>query len=361
VSAVLDTLSSLLGGPAPPSVRVPGLEVAFGGASASEWAAALVGVSVECGVAPAVDAAEVVLSAGAAVAVALADTGSVALGFGDGGTDAVFTGTVAAIRRGLGGETRVAAVNGGAALAALRLNRSYEKRSVGDIVRDIAGEAGVDTASIEDGPTLPFYVVDDGRNGWTHVAELAAKSGFLARFAPDGSLVVGPASEGSAAQSFTFAQDVLALDAAEQQPAAGAITVVGEGAAGSQGDAAWSWLVKDPSGVTGTAGSGDPARLVRDHSLRTLDAASGAAEAASATAAARATTARLLVPGAAKAAVGATVAVTGTPGGTLDGTFVVRGVRHRYAKREGFTSLLLLSRTGAGTGGGLASLAGGVL
>ena len=204
---------------------------------------------------------------------------------------------------------------------------------------------------------MPFYVVDDGRNGWTHIADLAAKSGFLARFAPDGSLDVGPASEGSPAQSFTFAQDVLALDAAEQPPAAGAITVVGEGAAGSQGDAAWSWLVKDPSGVTGTAGSGDPARLVRDHSLRTLDAASGAAEAASATAAAGAMTARLLVPGAPKATVGATVAVTGTPDGTLDGTYVVRGVRHRYAKREGFTSLLLLGRGGGAAGGGLASLA----
>ena len=122
-----------------------------------------------------------VLSAGAGVAVALGDTGSVALGFGDGGTDAVFAGTVAAIHRGLAGETRVAALNGGAALAALRLNRSYEKRSVGDIVRDLAGEAGVDTGAIEGGPTLPFYVVDDGRNGWTHIADLAAKSGFLAR------------------------------------------------------------------------------------------------------------------------------------------------------------------------------------
>jgi hypothetical protein len=195
-----------------------------------------------------------------------------------------------------------------------------------------------------------------------HVADLAAKSGFLARFAADGSLDFGAASEGEPAQTFAFAQDVLALDAAERPPAAGAITVVGEGAAGTQGDAAWSWLVKDPSGVTGTAGSGDPARLLRVRSLRTSDAAGGAAEAAAATAASGATTARLLVPGAPKATVGATVAVQGTPDGGLDGNYVVRGVRHRYAKREGFTSLLLLTRSGdAAGGGGLASLVGGLL
>jgi hypothetical protein len=361
MSAVLDTLSSLLGGSVPPSVRVPGLEVSFGGASADDWAAALVSVAVEAGVAPAVDAADVVLATGGGVDVALRDAGSVALGFGDSGADAVFAGTVGAIHRSLSGETRIVAVNGGAALAALRLNRSYEKRTVGDIVRDLASEAGVDAGSIEDGPTLPFYVVDDGRSGWMHVGDLAAKSGFLARFAPDGSLDVGPASEGEPAQTFTFAQDVLALDAAECPPVAGAITVVGEGAAGTQGDAAWSWLVKDPSGVTGTAGSGDPARLLRDRSLRTLDAASGAAEATAARAAAGATTARLLVAGAPKATVGATVAVVGTPDGALDGTYVVRGVRHRYAKREGFASLLLLSRSGDAAAGGLTSLVGGLV
>jgi phage protein D len=361
MSAVLDTLSSLLGGSAPPSVRVPGLEVSFGGASADDWAAALVSVTVEAGVAPAVDAADIVLAAGAGVEVALGDAGSVALGFGDSGPDAVFAGAVGAVHRSLSGETRIAAVDGGAALAALRMNRSYEKRTAGDIVRDLAGEAGADAGSIEDGPKLPFYVVDDGRSGWMHIADLAAKSGFLARFAPGGSLEFGPASEGAPAQTFAFAQDVLALDAAECPPAAGAITVVGEGAAGTQGDAAWSRLVKDPSGVTGTAGSGDPARLLRDRSLRTLDAASGAAEAAAARAAAGATTARLLVPGAPKATVGASVAVQGTPDGALDGTYVVRGVRHRYTKREGFASLLLLSRSGGAGGGGLASLVGGLL
>jgi phage protein D len=358
MSSVLDAVSSLLGGSAPAAVRVPGVEVSFGAASADDWARALVSVSVVAGTAPAVDAAEVVLAAGGGVETALGDTGSISLGYGDGSNESVFAGAVHAVHRSLSGSTRVGAANGGAALAALRLNRSYEKRKAGEIVRDLAGEAGVDTGSIEAGPQFPFYVVDDGRSGWTHVADLAAKSGFVARFDGDGALVFGPPSEGAPVQTFSYTQDVLALDATEASPAAGAVTVVGEGAAGTKGDDAWSWLVKDPSGVSGSAGSGDPARLVRDRSLRSADASSGAAQGLADRAAGGAATARLLVAGAPKATVGSAIAVEGAPDGALNGTYVVRGVRHRYAKRGGFTSLLLLTRSG---GGGPGSLLGGLL
>ena len=147
------------------------------------------------------------------------------------------------------------------------------------IVRDLAGEAGVDTGSIEDGPTFPFYVVDDGRSGWTHVADLAAKSGFVARV--DARRLRSSSARRAQAQSGAdvhYAQDVLALDAAEAAPAAGAVTVVGEGAAGHQGRRRLELARQGSLRRHGTAGSGDPARLVRDRSLRSTDAASGAAE-----------------------------------------------------------------------------------
>ena len=156
---------------------------------------------------------------------------------------------------------------------------------------------------------------------------------------------------------------MLALESFEAPPSAGAVTVIGEGAAGSQGSDAWSWLVKDPSGVTGSSGSGDPARLVSDPSLRSSDAAQGAADGIAAAAGAGASTARLLVTGAPKAVVGGAVAVSGAPDDSLNGTWVVRGLRHRYTKRGGFTTLLLLSKAGGGAGGlgGLAGAIGGLL
>jgi phage protein D len=363
VSAVLDTLSSMLGGTsAPAAVRAPRAEVSFGSGSPEDWAKVLVSLTVEAAAAPAVGAVEIVV-APRAPAAAVGDTGSVKLGFGDDGPSDVFTGAIHAVHRNLDGSMRIVAADGAAPLAALRMNQSYEQLSAGRIVSDLASQVGVSVRA-EDGPSLPFYVVDDGRSAWSHVDALARLSGFVAACTPAGRLGFGPAADGDPVQTFSYGGDVLSLESFEAPPAAGAVTAIGEGAAGSQGSDAWNWLVKDPSGVTGTSGSGAPARLVTEAALRSSDAAQGAADAVAAAAKAGATTARLLVPGAPKAVVGSAVAVKGAPDAALNGTWVVRGLRHRYTKRGGYTTLLLVTKSGGGAGGlagGLAGALGGLL
>jgi len=326
-------------------VRKPAFAIAFGSGSAADWARTLESVSVEAGLAPAVDAAEVVVAArGDAAAAALGDTGHVSLGFGDDGPAAVFAGSVRAVHRTVAGKTRVVGSNGGAALAAFRLDQGYEQQSVGAVVRDLASKAGVDTGSIDDGPTLPYYVVDGRRSAWEHVARLGDLAGFAARFDAAGVLQFGPLQSGSPVQTFAFGRDVLELDAFEAPPAAGSVTVVGEGAAGSKGADAWSWNLKDVSPLKASAGFGDPAVVVQLGGVRSSDAASAAAEAIAANAKLGALTARLLVPGAPKAAVGTTVAVDGAPDAMLNGSWLVRGVRHRLVKARGYTTLLLLAK-----------------
>ena len=89
-------MSSLLSGTASPAVHKPAFELAFGSSSADDWARALAEVSVEAGLAPAVDVASVVLAARSdAPSAALADTGHVSLGFEDDATVGVFKGAVA--------------------------------------------------------------------------------------------------------------------------------------------------------------------------------------------------------------------------------------------------------------------------
>ncbi len=338
-------MTSLIGGPALPAVRKPAFELSFGSAGADDWARALASVRVEAGLAPAVDAAEIVLSArDDAPAVALEDTGGVSLGFEDDGPIAVFKGAVRAVHRTVSGRTRVVASNGGAVLAGFRLDQGYEQQSAGDIVRDLAGRAAVDTGSIDDGPDLPYYVVDSRSSAWEHVAKLAALAGFAAWFDADGGLHFGPVEPGDPAQTFTYGEDVLEVDALEAPPTAGSVTVIGEGAAGSKGEDAWSWNVKDASPVKASAGSGDPAVLVQLGALRSADAASAAAEALAARAKLGGLTARLLVPGAPKATVGSTVGVAGAPDDTLNGSWLVRGLRHRLVKARGYTTLLLLAK-----------------
>lgn len=364
-------LTAFPGSSAPAALRRPVFEIAFGagggssplGALASAlgaggadpWKAHLVEVVVETALAPFADVAEIHLAPGPdAPAVALGDAGSISLGYEDAGAETVFTGVVEGVRRTIAGATRITVAGAGAALSRLRVNQAYEGQSAGAIVRDLAGRAGVSTGTVEDGIDFPYTVVDDRTGAWGHVARLARLSGHLAYVTPTGELFFAPYAEGEPAQSFAYGADLLALEVAEAAPVVGAVTAVGEGAAGSQGAEAWGWLVKDPAAVTREGGTGDPPRLVQDGALRSSDAVQAAAEGVALAASRMGLTGRLLVPGAPAVAVGSTVEVADAPQEALGGSFLVRRVRHRFSKREGFTTLLDVS--GGGSAGGLGSL-----
>lgn len=374
-------IADLLGGSSPPpAFRRPVFDVRFGGGggglggvasavggalgvggAADPWKQHLVAVSVESGIAPAVDAVEVWLTADPqAPTAALDDEGSVSLGYEDDSPVLTFTGKVAGVRRGINGLTRITATAGGAALARLRVNQSYEDQTAGDVVSDLAGQAEVATGTVEDGVDLPFYVIDDRRSAWVHVAALARRSGFLAYVTPEGELYFGPYEPGDPVQTFTYGEDVLRLEASEASPEVGKVNTWGEGSAGSQGKDAWSWLVKDPASVQGSAGGGGPERWVHDPALRSGDAAKTAAQGIADAAGRLAVTGTLLVPGAPAVTAGSTIEIAGAPQDALNGKFLVRWVRHRLAKREGFTTRIVFSKS-EGAGGGLLGALGGLL
>ena len=360
---ILDLLTG--GTPAPPAFRRPVFAVRFGfggGGAADPWRQHLVAVAVESGLAPAVDAVEIWLTADPqAPTVALDDAGTASLGYADDSPVLTFTGKVAGVRRGLGGLTRITATSGGAALARLRVNQSYEDQTAGDVVRDLAGRAEVTTATVEDGVDLPFYVVDDRRSAWAHVATLARRSGFLAYVTPAGELFFGPYEAGDPVQTFTYGEDVLQLAAREESPEVGKVTTWGEGAAGSQGKDAWSWLVKDPAAVQGSAGGTGPERWVHDPALRSGAAARTAAQGIAEAAGRLAVTGTLLVPGAPAVTAGSTIEIAGAPQEALIGRFLVRWLRHRLDKQGGFTTRIAFSQAasgGSGAGGLLGALGG---
>ena len=342
-----------LSGPSP-GFRRPALEVSFGSGSADDWREAIASVMVESALAPSTDVVYVRLSASApAPSPAVGDPGSVSLGYEDQPPELVFTGQVQGVQHSVHGVTRVTATNGGAALSMLRVNQSFEEQSAGQLVSDLAQRAGVAAGTIQDGVSFPFYVIDDRRSAYQHIAALAAKSGFVAYVNPDGELTFGPLSETQAVQTFTYGEDIVSLEVNQVVPALGAVKTIGEGAAGSQGAEAWSWLVKDPAAVTGSAGDGAPERQLSDSSLRSSDATQSAAEGASGAAGLMNITGSLLVPGAPLVAVGTTVAIAGAPQDALNGNCLVRKVRHQFAKRTGFTTLIVFSKASESGLGGL--------
>jgi hypothetical protein len=354
---IAGTLHDLLGGKAPAAVRRPLCSVDFGG-NADKWKNALVSLSVESGMAPFVDVATLQVATGTiAPAVATADTGSIALGYEDSDEIPVFRGQVLTVRHALSGPRKVTAVNGAGKLAALRLNQSYEKQKAGDIVKDLAGRGQVSTQTIEDGADFPFYVVDDRQSLWRHIGVLAQKSGYLAYMTEEDELHFAPVASGDAVQTFTYGSDILAVELADDTALIGKVRTVGDGAAGSQGTDAWSWLLKDTSPVQGESGDGQPERLIVDPALRSSAAAQHAADALAQAAGFNRLAGRLLVAGAPAVTVGSTIAIADAPESTLNGNCLVRWLRHSYAKHTGFTTLILFSKTG-GASGLLGSLGG---
>jgi hypothetical protein len=360
------TLDLLNNNDAVASVRRPVLEVNFGGGGGvggltaavglgqgadDPWARSVVGVVVEVGLAPFVDVVRVDLAAdGQAPEVALDDTGTISIGYAASATELVFTAMVDHISANLHGSRRFQGVNGGQLLSRLRINQSYEQQSAGDIVNDLAGQAGVDIDTVESGVDLPFYVLDDRSNAHEHIAALARKSGYLVWFTPEGKLYFGPYAGGQAVQTFSHGMDILSLEVRETTPVVQTVTTIGEGAAGAEGQEAWSWLIKDPGPATSEFGQGESIRIISDPSLRSSEASQSAADSLATAAGKMALTGTLIVPGAPLVVVGSTIEIADAPQENVNGSCMVSWVGHRYAKAQGYISVIEFRKPAAGQG-----------
>ncbi|MCE7983496.1 MAG: hypothetical protein DYG89_20175 [Caldilinea sp. CFX5] len=375
-------LTDLFASKAPPTVRKPifaveigssgapagglgGLAGAVGsalginlGSGADSWQQHLLSMRIACGLAPFVDIAEITLAVTPqSPPVALADSGALSLGYSDDAVETIFTGVVAEIRHGLGVQ-QVRLTNGGAALARLRIDQSFAQQSAGDIVSALVDLAAVATDTVEAGADYPFYVVSQGQSVYRHVAELARQNDFAAWFTPDDKLTFAPLTEGDPVATFTYGANLLALQMNETAPVFAGATVIGEGAAGSQGAKAWSWLVKDPAVVTGEAGDGGSQRLISAPGLRTGDLAQRTATGLVNRSNITKVGGRLLAIGAPTVTVGSTIAIANAPQAIANGQFLVQRVRHDLTRQQGFTTFISFVKVGEGSGGLVGALGG---
>jgi phage protein D len=332
----------------------------LGSAGSDPWKESVIAITVEAGLAPCANVAEIYLASGERAPVTtVGDKGSISLGYEDDESKLIFTGQVAAVRRSVGGLMRVTATDSSAALSHLRVNQSYDQQAAGSIVSDLAGRADAAVDTVEDGISFPFYVVDDRRSAYDHIATLARKCGFLAYITPEGKLTFAAFTAADPEQTLVYGQDILALQVTEGTPPYAKITMIGEGAAGSHGQDAWGWLIKDPAAVKSESGEGTPERTQSDPSLRTAEAVQTTAAAIAGVTAAQGLTGTLLAPGAPAVLVGRSIAITGAPEDALNGTYWVHGIRHRFSKTAGFTTLIFF--TTATSGGSTGGLLGGLL
>ncbi len=182
---------------------------------------------------PAID-----IAPGAAVEVSLGTTSAV---------ETVFTGTVAQVaHQPWGTEVQIHAAT--AALDSVRVGRAYMSQTVGDIVRDLVGEAGVASGEVDAGPMLPVFYVDESRSAWRHLRNLARLTVTELTSAADGALNARPARSGRAAHSLRAGAELLAWSVGGQRDLPSMATVGPFSASSEQGAAAWSLVHHDPGG-----------------------------------------------------------------------------------------------------------------
>ena len=270
----------------------------------------------------------------------LADGDPVTIELGwDGDTTLAFTGAVAAVERRIDGLT-VTCHGAEAPLTRARADATFVRQTAGQIVSALAGDAGVGTATVEDGIKLPVYICDSGRSHYAHCLRLARWCGFGLYAGEDGMLHFKPYAALTPAHTLRYRADIIAA-AVRRTAAALPASVVPESPSSSKGDETASWLVKDAAphaGGSGTATISEPA-------LRTKEAAATAAQARADRAASSAVGGRVELPGRPQIALGDAVALDGMPDRGLDATYEVRGLRHVLDRRRGFRTQLALGGT----------------
>lgn len=313
----------------------------------------LVAVDSGCSMSAGADYVHLLYSWSDSLAVEVDKEGEVGLGFGDGEIHTVMKGVVTQLRQGINGLTRVTLSNAGAVLARLRVNQAYEQQSAGDVVTDLAQRAGIEIDTADSGIDLAYFVVDDRSSVAQHLSTLALACDFVTYVTAQNTLYFGPANQEQAVKTFTYGANLLQASARRSRLPLGSVRAIGEGAAGSDGQDAWCWLLKQRDAVTTELGDGDAGRIVYSGAWRSADASASAAAGRLAAVQKLALRGRLLALGAPEVAVGNVIDVEDAHQADINGHFLVTAVKHHYSKSRGYVSEISFCESAASVPGGL--------
>src|SRR6266436_1510644 len=115
----------------------------------------------------------------------------------------VMSGAVATVEPNLT-TTRVVGYSAFNAVLREFIEQTYESKTAGAIVRDLADKAGVEVATAEDGITFPAYVADGQRSAYRHMHDLAELCGFDLYVNSEGKLVFEKFINGKSVHVFEF-------------------------------------------------------------------------------------------------------------------------------------------------------------
>lgn len=303
-------------------------------------ASTVVSLTVHLDMQPAADSFTLVMGQVGSFAPAFGGEVTIELGdTGDNTLTQVIKGTITDMTPGIK-TRRVIGHNAAWSLLRQYADETIESKNAGQIVRDLAGRAGVTVAEAESGISLPAYVIDGRRNAYHHMQYLAELCGFDLYITSDDQLVFKRFTQGATRHTFKYAQHVLDLAVQSVKAPFSKISAWGESPGGSQSQQDWAWLTKDFSALSHTAGSDDTTLLLENAALRSGASTQAAADARLARIERRTLRGRLVVAGYPAVKLGDSVELTEMPDSALNQTYQVRAITHHVSKRHGFTTVI---------------------
>lgn len=266
------------------------------------------------------------------------DQGAVELGYEEStALTPVLAGSVVSIDRSLN-QQRVLVYSAISTLARTYSDRTFEEMRAGEIVSELADDAGVPTAEVEDGTLYPAYVADSQRSALWHIRELARLNGFDVFVDSAGELHFHQFAGAINKHVFDYGQHIVELQVLDSPDHAEQVDFRGESPGAGSGDQSWAWLAKSSEGSWATAGDGESVARVESSAIRTGAGARTAADSALQSIRRAAVKGRLLTFGSPQIELGDALQVRNAPLEELNAVYQVRAVKHRIVKAGGFTT-----------------------
>lgn len=307
--------------------------------SGQQWSRQAIAIDLRLAAGPQLDCLTARLPAEAPVEAAPDDPVTLSLDGGD-GSETVFTGVVATIRRGLE-QTTISAAGALGQLARYRPATTFENVSAGTVIRNLAGDAGVATADVGEGVMLRFYVADPSRDAAEHASRLAAWSGLMLVGTPEGKIAATIVDATQAEVALRYGREVTGLvieEAAEPDK----IIVAGESGVGEGGSPDALRLNADFFAGSRPEGPSLQHHWIWEPALRTTKAAATAGSALQRELAAGRRGGRLdalLLP---RLRPGTVIELQDLPAGLAAGPYWLETVRHRIGAGGATTSARLM-------------------
>lgn len=300
--------------------------------------------------------------------IELDDEVKVELGYDD-ERKVVFTGNVVQLRRALSG-VRVVALGKMNRLLTLRTAANYENQTAGSIVRDLISQAGITAGTVDDGPKLPRFVVDQFASAYRYAKDLADRLGYELYTDREGEVMFHALGAGagldaaggalgaaagalagaaglSGGEGYQYGKHLIEATAERRVLPWGKVAVGGESPMSTQGDTTAHWLTTESESLRGSAGEGDPKRLVLDPLARTKDLADRFAAGYRVTSTREARQLLFTTMGRPTLELGENVSVSNIPDDTANGSGYIQAIRHRFSERFGFLTDLRIVPEGA--------------